>query len=203
MKLLSKIYLLVIITTAVSCSQSTSPEIEYLDLVKKHRYELNLYFNDKETSPLTEEDQKTFSQLSFFDIDPSYKVVATVTPISSGEIISIPTTTQRNAIYIEEALLRFDLKGESCELIVYRSEDPLVESHLFLPFTDNSNGINTYDTGRYLDVETLDSENQQITLDFNLAYNPYCAYNETYSCPIPPKRNNLNLKVLAGEQKYK
>ncbi len=203
MKPLSKLVLLLIVATFVSCSKSISPEKEYLDLVQKHRYELNLYFNDKETSPLTEEDQKSFSQLSFFEIDPSYKVLASVTPISSGEIISIPTTTERNAIYMEEALLRFDLNGKACELIVYRSEDPLVESHLFLPFTDASNGSSTYDTGRYLDVETLDSENQQITLDFNLAYNPYCAYNETYSCPIPPKRNNLNLKVLAGEQNYK
>ncbi len=203
MKLISKLFLILIVVISASCSNSIRPEKEYLELVQKHRYELNLYFNDKETSPLTEDDQKSFSQLSFFEIDPSYKVLASVTPITSGEIISIPTTTERNAIYVEEALLRFDLNGKSCELIVYRSEDPLVESHLFLPFTDASNGINTYDTGRYLDVETLESENQQITLDFNLAYNPYCAYNETYSCPIPPKRNNLNLKVLAGEQNYK
>jgi hypothetical protein len=197
-------FLFVIFSSAiVSCNKSNTPEEEYLDLVQKHRYELNLYFNDKETSPLTEEDQKTFSQLSFFEIDPSYKVLAAVTPIKNGKIISIPTTTERNAIYIEQATLRFDLKGEACELIVYRSEDPLVESHLFLPFTDSSNGISTYDTGRYIDIESLEDTAQQISIDFNLAYNPYCAYNKRYSCPIPPKRNNLRLKVLAGEQNYK
>jgi uncharacterized protein (DUF1684 family) len=98
-------------------------------------------------------------------------------------------------------LFTFEVEGQHLKLIAYKSvEDPYARS-LFLPFSDETSGHETYAAGRYLDLEEQGGDDYE--LDFNLAYNPYCAYNEDYTCPVPPFENKLSVKILAGEKNYK
>jgi hypothetical protein len=76
------------------------------------------------------------------------------------------------------------------------------KNYLFIPFTDVTNGTDTYEGGRYIDISTSDIRDNKLTLDFNKAYNPYCCYTNGYNCPIPPKENELTIAVNAGEMKY-
>jgi len=97
--------------------------------------------------------------------------------------------------------VEFDLNGMRLRLVVYKSaEDPFARS-LFIPFSDETSGRETYGSGRYLDLEEQGGDDYE--LDFNLAYNPYCAYNDQYTCPIPPRENRLPVRILAGEKNYK
>ncbi len=103
--------------------------------------------------------------------------------------------------YLKYGTLSFELQGKRLKLYVYKSaEDPFSRS-LFVPFSDATSGIETYKSGRYLDLEEQGGD--EYDLDFNMAYNPYCAYNEEYICPIPPGENTIAVKIMAGEKNYK
>jgi uncharacterized protein (DUF1684 family) len=114
------------------------------------------------------------------------------------------TTTDREPVYRPYAKIRFKKDGMKGKLTVYQSPEisamPGYEDYLFLPFTDLTNGIETYGGGRYLELRIVDLENGWI--DFNYAYNPYCAYNHKYSCPIPPMDNHLNFRLEAGVKAF-
>ena len=113
------------------------------------------------------------------------------------------TTTDRKPLYKEYGTLNFTLKGKACELTIYRSQDDLrdekYKDYLFLPFTDATSSNESYGGGRYMDVMTT-SENTDgtIELNFNNTYNPYCAYNAKYSCPLTPRQNHLDIEIKAG-----
>jgi hypothetical protein len=98
------------------------------------------------------------------------------------------------------------LHGEQYSLFIYQSENLLkkegMEDYLFLPFTDATNNIATFGGGRYLDFKMADIKNNQLIIDFNKAYNPYCAFGEGYSCPIPPRENDMEIKIVAGEKLF-
>lgn len=177
-------------------------KLSYEQKIKKHQYEMNLEFNDPKKSPLKKEDLQNFSHLDFFKIDPNYKVEARIERIDNGRIFTMPTTTDRLPLYQEYAYLHFQLQGVPCKLTLYKPQDNTLKEYIFLPFTDASNGLTTYDGGRYIDLEVFTEDQKTLELDFNLAYNPYCAYNPNYSCPIPPLENNLEVSVNAGVKKY-
>ncbi|MEP6676718.1 MAG: DUF1684 domain-containing protein [Ferruginibacter sp.] len=99
----------------------------------------------------------------------------------------------------------FKIRDTALTLTVYRSLETLpapYKDYLFIPFTDITSGNTSYGGGRYIDVEKKDIKNNQLDLDFNKAYNPYCAYTTGYNCPIPPRENNLAIEILAGEKDY-
>jgi uncharacterized protein (DUF1684 family) len=111
------------------------------------------------------------------------------------------TSTGTRQAYLRSGAFTFEIEGRSLKLIVYKStEDPYARS-LFIPFSDETSGRETYAAGRYLDIEEQAGDDYE--LDFNMAYNPYCAYSEEYTCPIPPVENKLPVKILAGEKNYK
>jgi uncharacterized protein (DUF1684 family) len=116
----------------------------------------------------------------------------------------MPTTTDRKPLYVKYGELHFTIKGIKCQLNVYQNIDlskkPGYADYLFLPFTDLTSGVESYGGGRYIDLRM--QESKQWTINFNLAYNPYCAYNEIYSCPIPPQENDLKVEVKAGVKKF-
>jgi uncharacterized protein (DUF1684 family) len=115
------------------------------------------------------------------------------------------TTTTRLPEYTKYGEVHFELDGEQYILEVYQSPEissrPGYEDYLFIPFTDLTNGDETYDVGRYLEFSIPSSE--EVVVDFNLCYNPYCSYSARYSCPIPPEANRLGIPIKAGEKKYK
>lgn len=162
--------------------------------------EMNADFKDATKSPLKDKDRKKFIGLDFFAFDSIYVVEAKLTRTPDEKPFKMKTTTDRLPNYVKFGVISFELKGKTHELNIYQNLDLLkkegYEDYLFLPFLDNSNGETSYGGGRY--VEARIPEGDIITINFNEAYNPYCAYNEKYSCPIVPRENYLNVKVEAG-----
>ena len=116
------------------------------------------------------------------------------------------TSSDRQPVYVKYADLYFTLKGKKMKLAVYQSqslkENPEYFDYLFLPFTDLTNGEGSYSGGRYIDLRIPEEGVKKISLDFNKAYNPYCAYSGGYSCPVPPAENNLDMAITAGVKAY-
>lgn len=167
--------------------------------------ELNRKYANPEESPLEKEDLANFAGLDFFEIDPEYIVKAEFVRTPAEPPFTMKTSTERLPVYVKYGELYFTLKGKDFKLNVYQNQeltqDPEYFDYLFLPFTDLSNGRSTYGGGRYLDLRIPDSK--EVVLDFNKAYNPYCAYSGRYSCPIPPEENELETEILAGVKSFK
>ncbi|WP_335965546.1 DUF1684 domain-containing protein [Galbibacter sp. PAP.153] len=173
--------------------------------IKKFQKELNEEYANPEESPLTQEDRESFNGLDFFPIDTTYHVVARFERTPDQEPFLMPTTTSRTSEEVLYGIVHFTLHQKEFKLNVYQStqlrETQEYKDYLFLPFSDKTNGEETYGGGRYMDLRI--PEGNTIVLDFNKAYNPYCAYNKKYSCPIVPKENTLNYAVRAGVKKFK
>jgi uncharacterized protein (DUF1684 family) len=165
---------------------------------------LNLEYADKEKSPLMKEDLKTFKSLDFFPIDDRYIIEAKFIRTKKEKVFKMKTSTSRLPEYKKYGELHFTIDGVACKLNVYQNIDlikkPGFDDYLFLPFSDFTNGNETYIGGRYVDLRIQKCTTWKI--DFNKAYNPYCAYNYEYSCPIVPLENDLNVAVLAGVKKF-
>lgn len=165
---------------------------------------LNKEYKDASTSPLKEKDLKKFKGLDFFRVDSSFVVKAKLIRTPDSSYFKMKTTTSRLATERVYAVLMFNLKGKECRLNVYQGKETITqegyEDYLFLPFLDNTNGDTTYGGGRYIELRI--PEGDEIYIDFNKAYNPYCAYNEKYSCPIVPRINYLDIEVKAGVKAF-
>lgn len=174
-------------------------------LMGKTEYQraLNASYKDASKSPLKKKDLKNFKGLDFFPIDSTFIVIAKLTKIANAPIFEMATTTDRKPLYKEYGLLEFKLKGVETLLTIYQSQDDLrdekYKNYLFLPFTDDTSSNESYGGGRYMDVMTTDEKaDGTISLNFNNTYNPYCAYNDKYSCPLTPRKNHLNIEIKAG-----
>ncbi len=176
---------------------------EYINIVT-HQKEENEEFSNPETSILTPEDLKEFKKLKFYPIDLKYRVVATFVRTPDEKPFLMPTTTERLPEYVKYGEAHFELDGEKLQLNLYQSvpimEDPEYVDYLFLPFTDFTSGDGSYGGGRFIDARI--PEGDTIVIDFNKAYNPYCAYNSRYSCPIPPRENDLKVRIEAGVKDF-
>jgi len=196
--------LLLLLISLTGCSQKSS-STSHQDEVKMFQYDLNIKFADKKTTPLTKKDFKQFSSLDFFPIDSNYRVTAQFIRTPDEISFEMPTTTDRKSMEVKYGEAHFNINGKQLKLSIYQNTElmlkPEYKNYLFLPFTDQTNGNESYGGGRYLDLEIPNSDT--ITLDFNKAYNPYCAYNYKYSCPIPPRENNLVIAIKAGVKAFK
>lgn len=179
------------------------------DLSPKEQFELfkktlNEEYANSETSPLTKKDRETFKGLEFYPFNKALIVTATVELTPETSFIGLPTTTERMPDYRQYAILHFELAGKEYQLPIYQGKDLMqleeYKGHLFLPFSDLTNGNETYGGGRYIDAKI--PEGNTMELNFNYAYNPYCAYNHKYSCPKIPKENNLTTAIKAGVKKF-
>jgi uncharacterized protein (DUF1684 family) len=157
-----------------------------------------------EKSPLEKKARKKLKKINYFPIDLSYRVKAKFVKTETPDLFKMKTTTSRLPDYRKYGELHFTLAGVDYKLNVYQSPDvirmPQYADHLFLPFTDRTNGEDTYEVGRYIDLTIPSGE--EVVIDFNLAYNPYCSYNHNYSCPIPPVENDMPIEIKAGEKKF-
>ncbi|MDF4221660.1 DUF1684 domain-containing protein [Maribacter huludaoensis] len=172
--------------------------------ILKFQEELNAEFKDPETSPLADRFRINFESLDFFEPDTSYVVQAEFIRTPEALPFAMPTTTDRESTEVVYGIAKFTLNGKEHELEIYQSPELIkqaeYEDYLFLPFTDKTNGEETYGGGRYLDL-TIPKGNK-IILNFNKAYNPYCAYNKKFSCPIVPKVNNLDTEIKVGVKAF-
>lgn len=180
-----------------SCNPS---QPSYEDEIKLFQYNMNRSFANAGTSPLKKEDLKIFKSLDFFEVNANYKIRAAFELTPDSPVFELPTTTERISLYRTYGIARFILNDLLVELNIYQESTPKLgyENHLFLPFNDATNGNETYGGGRYIDLEFPPENSETIIIDFNKSYNPYCAYNQNYSCPIPPKENRINQEILAG-----
>ena len=175
-----------------------------LSSAEKFQTELNKSYADSLKSPLTKEDLKAFKGLDFFSINEKYIVEATFIRTKKEKPFGMKTTTSRTPLYKKYGELHFEIDGKALKLNVYQNVDlnkkPGYEDYLFLPFSDLTCGKESYIGGRYVDMKI--QKGKTWTIDFNKAYNPYCAYNYEYSCPIVPLENDLNIEILAGVKKF-
>jgi uncharacterized protein len=196
-------YLLTIIFSCATFLAYGQNEKDYYKVLK-HRQNQDSLFRTVD-SPLEKEDIASFTGLNYFPFNPDYKVTGTFVKYKKRKAFRMPTTTSRLPEYIRYGEIHFDIKEEKLVLPVYQNKEinkkPGYENYLFLPFTDLTNGEETYEVGRYIDFRM--PKGKEVQIDFNMAYNPYCSYSSKYSCPIPPKENSLNIRVEAGEKKYK
>lgn len=184
-----------------SCGQKKPASIGDTDFQR----ELNDEYKDASKSPLKPRDLRDFNGLDFFKFDSSYVATARFKRALDESSFKMKTTTDRTEDYLKYGELSFELKGKSYLLNVYQGQELMKKEgyadYLFLPFLDDTNGNETYSGGRYIDLRI--PKGDTIVIDFNTAYNPYCAYNEKYSCPIVPEANYLGLKVKAGVKVFK
>ena len=174
---------------------------EYEAEINKERKAKDDFMRSSDQSPFGEE-KKKFIGLNYFPVDLNYRVSARLIPIEKKKVVVLPTSDHVEKKYLEYGFAEFDLNGEQCKLLILEiMEEGPYRSTLFLAFADATSANETYGAGRYLDVKKIPGASS-ILLDFNLAYNPYCAYSENYSCPFPPKENILKTPVRAGEKKY-
>lgn len=175
----------------------------YSAMIDKHREAYKADFLKETRSPLKERDLKN---LHFFTADSNYNVVATITLLTNQKIFNMPTYDGTSKEFIRYANVKFKLNGKALQLTLYKNialaMNPAYKDLLFLPFTDETNQATTYGGGRYIDLSLQDIKDGKISIDFNKAYNPYCAYSDGYRCPIPPEENDLPIEILAGEKKY-
>jgi len=163
--------------------------------LSQYREERNRFMQFNQDSPLPEEGKADFDGLNYFPADSSFRIVANLNSIDDPKTISLNMTNGAPEKYKEIGYAKFTHANKVANLLVMKS----VESgDLFLPFWDATNGVSTYGGGRYLDPEML--SNNKILLDFNFAYNPFCAFAESYACPIPPLQNKIPFAVEAGEK---
>ena len=197
--------LFLILLFTFSCA--TKPEVEKIDdriratlEISHFQKELIDEWNHPDTTPLKEDEIGHFQGIAFFPIDLNYRVHADFTAIENGITHPFPTSAHKIKYYKEYGKINFTIHSKLFELTIYQSDPPIegYETSLFLPFMDETNGETTYGGGRYLDLEISDIVNQKVWVDFNQAYNPYCAYSAYYNCPIPPATNYLETEIKAG-----
>lgn len=164
------------------------------------------FINDFLTNPNSPLDASGVQFLDFYSPDASFKVNADFILNQNPKPFEMPTYAGTTKSFIEYGRLYFTLKDEKYILPIYKNvafqTNPLFKDYLFLPFNDFTNGNETYGGGRYIDLKLQDIKDNKIILDFNKAYNPYCAYKDGYRCPVPPKANQLNTFIKAGEKNY-
>ena len=175
-----------------------------LSLSEKFQSDLNKSYADSLKSPLTKKDLKQFKGLDFFSINEKYIVEATFIRTKKEKPFGMKTTTSRTPLYKKYGELHFEIDDKAFKLNVYQNVDlnkkTGYEDYLFLPFSDLTCGKESYIGGRYVDMKI--QKGKTWTIDFNKAYNPYCAYNYEYSCPIVPLENDLDVEILAGVKKF-
>lgn len=190
------ILLIGILISLLSCAQDKRPLKGETEFQKK----LNASYKDVTSSPLKAIDRKVFEGLDFFKFDSTYVVKAVLKRTPDSKWFNMKTTGGKVNKERVFGVLFFELKGQHYKLNVYQGENLVqkegFEDYLFLPFLDDTNGFESYGGGRYLDTRI--PKGDTLIIDFNEAYNPYCAYNDKYSCPIVPRENYLKTKVEAG-----
>ncbi len=169
--------------------------------INKWQAELTAEYKDPDKTPLNYKAMQKFKGHDFFPIDTSFRVVATLVPFKDQPIIQFKTSGTLLPEYRKYGELQFVINGQSFHLNVYQSLSLMkkeeYKDHLFLPFTDATTAEETYGAGRYIDIN-LPKDGNTLLLDFNKAYNPYCAYSDNYACPLVPAENDLSIKILAG-----
>ncbi len=182
--------------------QPTSEDDAARRQLEAFRKQKDKFFQESEDSPISHEERHHFEGLHYYPVDLKYRVTATLVQEAHPGVFKVQTTTGDHKEYTRLGRLEFEIEGQPMRLTAFMppSDEPLHGNRLFVPFRDKTSAKETYGAGRYIDLNKRASD--QYVLDFNRAYNPYCAYSPYYSCPLPPGENNLPIEVRAGEKLF-
>ncbi|MEO8285610.1 MAG: DUF1684 domain-containing protein [Chloroflexota bacterium] len=183
----------------------TADHKEHDDVRRQHeafRKQKDKFLAEHPQSPLLPEDKENFRGANYFPVDLKYRVTANFVEETRPGVFKVQTTTGDFKEYTRIGRLEFEIDGQKVSLVAFMppSDEPLHGNRLFVPFRDKTSGKASYGAGRYLDLNKRPGS--QYVLDFNRAYNPYCAYSPYYSCPLPPGENNLAIEIAAGEKSF-
>ena len=193
------ISLVIVVAVGYMFTAAESPEA-YVEKIEKERERQFKFIRFNVESPLTESQKQNLQTLTFYPINPAYKVKARLIPIEAKKVRELSMTDGSKERYIEQSYAEFELNGQTNKLLLLQSVKETDMRNFFLAFADETSGNQTYGGGRYINARQ--DGKTSITIDFNLAYNPYCAYNPDYACPLPPKENLLTIPIEAGEKNY-
>ncbi len=178
----------------------TGEDEDYIAKIEEERESRIKFLRVSDASPFQQYNQE-FKEPEYFPISADYRVNATLDRLNSNERVTVNNSDGSETQYTKFAYANFSLKGQTYRLLILRPMNMGPAGQYFTGFADNTSGTMTYGGGRYLDLEIGKSDN--IVIDFNLAYNPYCAYVDQYQCPFPPKENILPIRIEAGELDYR
>lgn len=198
---MKNLFILFLMAFSLGCAQDK----QMLNGETEWQKKMNADFKDATKSPLKDKDRKKFKGLDFYKFDSTYVVTAQLKRTPDAKPFKMKTTTERRPDYVQYGIITFNLKGKEYQLSIYQNlgllDEEGYEDYLFLPFLDDTNGNGSYAGGRYTEARIPDGDT--IIIDFNTAYNPYCAYNDKYSCPIVPRENYLATEIEAGVKAFK
>lgn len=193
-----------VLAVAIGAACSSNPSIPADDAaaikeIEAHRADVDRFMREDAASPIPTNKKSVLIPLRYYPPDPSFSVPA-VLNVKSGArpVMEVPTSTGAPRRVELVGTLDFTLRGQKLALSAFVDEGTRQIRQLFVPFADITSGTDTYPAGRYLDLEP--TATGIYTIDFNRAYNPYCAYNNTYECPLPPPSNRLKVEITAGEK---
>jgi uncharacterized protein (DUF1684 family) len=191
---------ILVLLVCYACTSGPSPDDDatYVTDITETRAAKDQQFREDAESPVPPEKRATILPLKYYPVDPSFSVPASLTLNDERPVFEMPTSTGTIRRMQLVGTLHFTLKGEPQTLGAFVEEGTREITTLFVPFADMTTGKETYSAGRYLDLHPTSTG--FYTIDFNAAYNPYCAYSAAYECPYPPPSNRLKVAVTAGEQ---
>lgn len=203
--MLQKISLFAVLACCFLLPLSSLGQVDaaYAKAIRKHRKHYKKEFLEDTRAPLN---RKGVKKLRFYAPDTTYRVKASFERTPNAASFEMPTYSGIKKPYVQFGTATFELKDTTLQLAVYQSlrllRMPQYRDYLFIPFKDATNGVETYGGGRYMDITKSDVQDGQLVIDFNKAYNPWCAYSDGYNCPIPPLDNHLPVLIEAGELDY-
>jgi uncharacterized protein (DUF1684 family) len=187
--------LLVPLVLTAGCSK---PPLPYPEQIAAWHAEKDRFMRESSDSPVPAEKRATFPSLSYFPVDPDYRIPAMLQVAPNSPAVEMPTSTGQRRQMRRVGTLSFTLKGQPLSLGAFVEANENDMRRLFVPFGDLTNGLETYSGGRYLDLERTASN--VYDLDFNRAYHPFCLFNASYDCPYPPPESRLKVPIRAGER---
>lgn len=195
---MKKIIYLLAVFTLVSATVKTGKS--YIKEVTKARKQKDKKYKKGDHSPIKGEAKNSFTGLRYYDINEAYRVKAKFTALNDSPTFKMSTSSGKDKIYTTTGQLDFVLNDTARTLFTYHNvqNGKVAKDYLFIPFNDYTNGGETYGAGRFIDIDYPSTDS--VYLDFNMAYNPSCAYSDGWSCPIPPDANKLPTYIYAGEK---
>ncbi|NWF88504.1 MAG: DUF1684 domain-containing protein [Ignavibacteriaceae bacterium] len=202
-----KIFVIVIVFTSLaifmSCGENYSPEQkEYIAAIEKQRLEKDDYMKNDPSFPFNFKGKVAFHPLKYFDVDPDFVFHSKLFEYPVKDTITIFGTKGEERKVIRYGFVKFDYKNKKYQTNVYKGSTKNGTEYYSIWFTDKTTNNESYGVGRYLDFDLYPEKNYVYTVDFNLAYNPYCAYSADYTCAIPTKDDYIDLEITAGEKKF-
>ena len=187
----------VVAVTGAACT-ITPREEDYTARIAAVRAAKDDSFKNDPQSPIPADKKTSLLPLTYYPIDESYAVPATLEPLAERTRIQVPTSTGKIRNMERIGTLKFALQGKPMRLTAFVDVDSPQVNRLFVPFADQTSGNETYPAGRYMELDP--TATGIYVVDFNIAYNPYCYYNAEFDCPYPPKENRLDAPIRAGER---